>query len=46
MQASPAMQQQQGNNANTGVQANNILPPGMTKESVQLMYKVCIAMVH
>jgi hypothetical protein len=42
VQATPAMQpqQQQGNNANMSAQASAILPPGMTKEAVQHLYKV------
>lgn len=41
VQATPAMQQQQqGNNANMSAQASAILPPGMTKEAVQQIYKV------
>jgi hypothetical protein len=43
VQATPAMQQQQqGGNASMVAQANNILPPGMTKEQVQAMYKVSL----
>ena len=42
VQATPAMQQQQGNNANMSAQANAILPPGMTKEAVQQIYKVSV----
>jgi hypothetical protein len=45
VQATPAMQQQQqqqGNNANMSAQASAILPPGMTKEAVQQIYKVCV----
>ena len=42
VQATPAMQQaQQGQNANMS-QAAAILPPGMTKEAVQQIYKVCL----
>jgi hypothetical protein len=40
VQATPAMQQQQGNNANMAAHASAILPPGMTKEAVQQIYKV------
>ena len=39
VQATPAMQQANGNNANMAAQ-NSILPPGMTKERVQQIYRV------
>ena len=45
VQATPAMQQQQGNHANMSAQASAILPPGMTKEAVQQIYKVCVYIV-
>ena len=46
VQATPAMQQQQqGNNANMASQASNILPPGMTKEAVQQIYKVRVVLL-
>lgn len=43
VQATPAMQQQQGNNMSA--QASAILPPGMTKEAVQQIYKVGVYIV-
>lgn len=41
VQANPAMQQQQHQGNNAAMMAANILPPGMTKEAVQQIYKVC-----
>lgn len=38
VQATPAMQQ--GNNTNMAAQMSSMLPPGMTKDDVQQIYRV------
>lgn len=40
VQASQGNMQQQGNNAASGGTAQGVLPPGLSKEQLQAMYKV------